>query len=185
MPVCKADSIPDQWTALTRAYKTPWRSALQGTNMLSTSLRFYQVTNKPSYQQRVTRKILCSQETKWAFFFWAACWNSILLQLGKGMLHLFSASINAYCLPALWEDWIQDCRLCHWQGGSSVLWADTLWSQMAHLGQSQYLCDILCQGLLPEQLFWGNLFKRNNFIKFQKQSYSKNYLDWVIRENNC
>lgn len=56
MPVCKTESIPDQWTALTRAYKTLWCFILQGTNTLSISLSFYQVTNIPSeagcYQKR-------------------------------------------------------------------------------------------------------------------------------------
>lgn len=80
VPVCKADSIPDQWTALTRACKTPWCSALQGTNMLSNNLRFYEATNLPSYQQGVIRKILCSQEIKWAFFFWPAVFWSICKQ---------------------------------------------------------------------------------------------------------
>lgn len=73
MPVHKADSIPHQWTALTSAYKTPWCSALQGTNTLSTSLRFC--------QHSVTRKFLCSQEMRWAIFFWAAVfWNNTCKQ---------------------------------------------------------------------------------------------------------
>lgn len=51
MPACKVERIPDQRTALTRAYKTPWCFILQGTNILFFSLSFCQVTNTPSVSE--------------------------------------------------------------------------------------------------------------------------------------
>lgn len=127
VPVHKADSIPDQWTALTSAYKTSWCSALQGRNNVApTPWGSARSLTYPHTSMVLTERFCTPKKWNEPFCSELLCFethyaNYILLQPANTMQYLFSANTSAYCLPALWEDWIQDCRLCHWQGGSSVL----------------------------------------------------------------